>query len=700
MFADAQEDLVVDYVDEEREGIEFITDVNIVDREHMGGDSQVCGVSEKGNVNNTFDPDVSSSSDDDETNNLIYKWRETKHKRRGVRGPTARFHVNDDVHLPGLNVRGGGVRGNHTHDIVSPARGGLHNRPHKGRPRGRAQVRGGHNNNLINMDGNDDIVWNWETIPHKDVDDMEENENIANLEHFPFTETEGLQVRMNNEHSIIDFVKLYLTDEVFNILVTETNRFAEQFLAAATENTRSNSYVGKWVPVTIPEMEKFLGLVILMGIIYKPSTPLYWSTDELFSTPIFSQLMTRNRFQLIEKFLHFNNNLDPSYDPLDENRDRLHKVRPILDILRRQCKSVRYPGKELSIDESLVLFKGRVKFRQYIKTKRARFGIKLYELTTSDGITLDFLVYCGKGMFYNDDEHSNMPSTERIPSVLMGPYLGKGHILFTDNYYTSPTLASFLLSNQTHLCGTIRKNRKHFPKDLAPTKLQKGESVFRKKVNGHPMIAVKYRALKDKASKQPKVVFMLSTYHDAVIKKTGKIDHVSGLDNIKPLLTMEYNRHMGGVDRVDQQLHTLKILRKSYKWYKKLVFRLFSQVILNSHKVYQKVTGNTNVTFMNFLREVVVSLVTVTENIANPMHIVDETCSRITGRHFPSIKQAAPGARDQRPTKQCKVCKARNKKTDKGKPLKTIYVCKCCPSEPGLHPDGCFEIYHTMIDFS
>ena len=211
----------------------------------------------------------------------------------------------------------------------------------------------------------------------------------------------------------------------FTILVTETNSFAEQFLAAAAEKTRTNSYIGKWVPVTLPEMKKFLGLVILMGIIYKPSIPLYWSTDELFSTPIFSQFITRNRFQLIEKFLHFNNNVDPNYDPLDENRERLHKLRPILDILRGQCKSVWYPGKELSVDQSLVLFKGRVTFRQYIKTKRARFGIKLYALTTSDGITLDFLVYCGKGMFYNDNEHSSTSSTERITTVLMGHTWGR-----------------------------------------------------------------------------------------------------------------------------------------------------------------------------------------------------------------------------------------------------------------------------------
>ena len=58
-------------------------------------------------------------------------------------------------------------------------------------------------------------------------------------------------------------------------LVTETNRFAKQFLAGAAEKTRTNSYVGKWVPVTLPEMKRFLGFVILMGIIYKPSIPLY-----------------------------------------------------------------------------------------------------------------------------------------------------------------------------------------------------------------------------------------------------------------------------------------------------------------------------------------------------------------------------------------------------------------------------------------
>lgn len=88
-----------------------------------------------------------------------------------------------------------------------------------------------------------------------------------------------------------------------------------------------------------------------------------------------------------------------------------------------RLRKVYSPGQNLSVDESLVLFKGRVHFRQYIKTKRARFGIKLYELTTSDGITLDLLVYCGTGMFDDDNfDASTMPASERIPVKLMGMF--------------------------------------------------------------------------------------------------------------------------------------------------------------------------------------------------------------------------------------------------------------------------------------
>ena len=92
-----------------------------------------------------------------------------------------------------------------------------------------------------------------------------------------------------------------------------------------------------------------------MGIVYKPTIPMYWSTSKLHNTPIFSKVKPHTRFQLLLKFLHFNNN--DLHDSKDENRDRLHKLQLLIDILRKQCKEVYEPGQNLSIDKSLVLFK-------------------------------------------------------------------------------------------------------------------------------------------------------------------------------------------------------------------------------------------------------------------------------------------------------------------------------------------------------
>ena len=68
--------------------------------------------------------------------------------------------------------------------------------------------------------------------------------------------------------------------------------------------------------------------------------------------------------------------------------------------------------------------------------------------------------------------------------------------------------------------------------------------------------------------------------------------------------------------------------------------------------------------------------------------------------HFPATKQPSQDAKDTRPTKNCKVCYARGIHTNKGKPVKTVHICNTCPSEPGLHIDKCFELYHTQLNYA
>lgn len=197
-------------------------------------------------------------------------------------------------------------------------------------------------------------------------------DEITTSDRFPFTEIEGLKVRMRDNATALDFVELYLTDQIMEHIVIETNRFANTYRIDHPAKA-DNGYLSKWTDITLPELKKFFGLVILMGIVHKPSIHDYWSTDDLYWTPIFSKSMTRDRFYLILKFFHFNNNNDPSHDPNNEDRDRLHKIRPILKIVRDRLQRVYNPVKCLSVEESLVLFKCRLHFKQYIRTKRARF---------------------------------------------------------------------------------------------------------------------------------------------------------------------------------------------------------------------------------------------------------------------------------------------------------------------------------------
>ena len=50
------------------------------------------------------------------------------------------------------------------------------------------------------------------------------------------------------------------------------------------------------------------------------------------------------------------------------------------------------PTEHLAVDEVIVLYKGRVIFRQYVPKKRKRFGIKIYKLCDSLGYTYNMSV--------------------------------------------------------------------------------------------------------------------------------------------------------------------------------------------------------------------------------------------------------------------------------------------------------------------
>jgi hypothetical protein len=110
-----------------------------------------------------------------------------------------------------------------------------------------------------------------------------------------------------------------------------------------------------------------------------PSTRLYWSRNEaLFHCSVISQLMTRERYELITRCLHVVNAPAHVMDRGSTIYDKLHKVRWLVDEVRDHFKAMWTPNQQLIVDECMVMYKGQYcPIRQYMPLKPVRFGIKV-----------------------------------------------------------------------------------------------------------------------------------------------------------------------------------------------------------------------------------------------------------------------------------------------------------------------------------
>ena len=276
---------------------------------------------------------------------------------------------------------------------------------------------------------------------------------------FPGGTLRPKQIRFVGEEKILqrlpanppaeDFFKLYITEEMIDYLVVQTNLYARQFLEREKDNLKPHSRVHEWKLNRQGWNADILSYTITDGYCAQTKTYMYWSTDSILATPIFNHVMRRNRFLLLLfRFFHFADNT--KYNPADLDRDKLYKIREIINMIKDRCGKVYSPRKSLRMDESLVLFKGWLSFMQYISSKRAKFGIKLYHLCIFNGI---LLIHCvpwnlKPGLISLEN---CLLITDKIPATVMQKYLKKGHHLFIDIYYTSLSLAKYLMQNGTYV---------------------------------------------------------------------------------------------------------------------------------------------------------------------------------------------------------------------------------------------------------
>ena len=132
--------------------------------------------------------------------------------------------------------------------------------------------------------------------------------------------------------------------------------------------------------------EKIPGLNFVTGIVRKPKLELYWSTRGIFHTPIFSRTMSRNRFQLIQRYLHFND-----INAAGTNEDCLYKIRTILDIVVNNIRTNYVPDREISLDEGMLGWRGLCDF---VCITQAKLQSTAYWYGWFVKVQLDIFVTC------------------------------------------------------------------------------------------------------------------------------------------------------------------------------------------------------------------------------------------------------------------------------------------------------------------
>ena len=198
------------------------------------------------------------------------------------------------------------------------------------------------------------------------------------------------------------------------------------------------------------DIRLYIATLLYRGVVHKPIYHMYYTNDKIFETPGFRRIIPQNKLVLIKKYMHF---VDIS--ELGEIYNRSSKIHPIHKYLVQRWQSLLTLGRHVSIDEALLLWKGRLTWKQYIRTKRARFGIKTFVLADAcTGYVWNSVIYTGDDTRINPDSNFNYNATNIVMSQAEN-ILDEERCIYVDNWYSSVELLDELGKRSTDVVGTL-----------------------------------------------------------------------------------------------------------------------------------------------------------------------------------------------------------------------------------------------------
>ena len=155
--------------------------------------------------------------------------------------------------------------------------------------------------------------------------------------------------------------------------------------------------------------------------------------------PVVASTMVKGRFQNFLSCLHVKDDM-----AANATKDRLWKLRPLVDHPNFNFVKLYDVKREQSIEESMVLFKDRSCLKQNCPMKPIKRGLKLWVRADSDGYISIFSMYQGKGTGTGGAHREDFGLGESVVIDLCQDILGRGHRVFFENFFyisASPVLS-------------------------------------------------------------------------------------------------------------------------------------------------------------------------------------------------------------------------------------------------------------------
>lgn len=355
----------------------------------------------------------------------------------------------------------------------------------------------------------------------------------------------------------------FFDDEVIQLVLENSNKYALQkgkhsFLTAAGE------------------MRIFLAILFTSGYAPLPRRKLYWDPTNDVNNAAITNAMTRNRFEELMSNIHVadNDNLPPN--------DRMAKVRPLFTALNARFVKAFPRQRNLSVDESMVPYYGRHSAKQFIRGKPIRFGYKVWSINTPIGYCVQLEPYQGAGVTTAELGLGGSVVVNLASSLPPDKY-----VLYFDNFFTSLRLLQHLDTIGMQATGTVRANRIDNCPVLEVDKMKKtvrGTSDYRLDTTSNILVA---------RWNDNSVVTLASNCHGmepAGSAKRWSTAEKRRIEIPQPYLIGQYNKNMGGVDRMDQNIATYRISIRSRKWWWPLFAYMVDVAMQNAWLIY-RLTG-------------------------------------------------------------------------------------------------------------